>query len=170
MSARRVLAVLLLALALTSCSITPDEASDRPTSVATKGRLPDITLESIVGGPEVDLGALRGPAVVNLWASWCIPCKKELPYYAGVAKEYDGRLSVLGVNFQETNATKAQRLLERSGVTYPNVGDPDGEFRAFGLPKLLLVDSSGKVVYDEYIEIESQQQLEDLVAEHLGVT
>lgn len=163
-------AALLAALVLTgACSVTPEESLPKPTGIAERGKLPRVTLPTFDGNGSVDLSTLRGPVVVNLWASWCTPCKKELPYFASVANKYAGRLNVLGVNYQELDLDAANTLLRESGVTFPNVADKDGEFRAIGLPKTLLVDATGAVVFEEYLEIKSRAQLEALIAEHLGV-
>ena len=108
--------------------------------------------------------------MVNLWASWCGPCKRELPQYAAFAKKYAGKVDVLGIDFQETRPSAARELARKSGVTYPLFKDPDGKLRAVGLPKLILVDQDHKVTYQEYVEITSLAQLEKLVQKHLGVT
>ncbi|MGO4258704.1 TlpA family protein disulfide reductase [Marmoricola sp. RAF53] len=154
-------AVLLVA-PLAGCS------DDATKSVASK-RLPAVTLQGFDGAAPVDLRSLKGPLVVNLWASWCGPCKRELPIYADYARSHAGKVGVLGINFQETKQDKAQALIADSGVRYPNLADPDGALRAQALPKLLLVDADGKVAYSEYVEIKSERQLEKLVADHLGV-
>ena len=132
--------------------------------------LPAVTLPCLGGGPDVQLARLRGPLVVNLWAQWCGPCRAELPRYAAFARKYAGRVRVLGIDYQDTQPTWALQLARRSGVTYPLLADPDGRLRARGLPKILMVDARGRLVYDEYGEITSVHQLERLVARHLGVS
>jgi cytochrome c biogenesis protein CcmG/thiol:disulfide interchange protein DsbE len=154
------LAAVLLVLTLAGCG---KEAS-KPQ------RLPDITLPGFDGQPSVDLGTLKGPAVVNLWASWCGPCKRELPIYADFARRHAGKIDVLGVDWQETIGSAARSLVARSKVGYPLVVDPDGKLRANFLPRLILVDATGKIAYQEYVEIKTADQLESLVAEHLGVS
>ena len=149
----------LLALGATGCG---KEAS-KPE------RLPDITLRGFAGHPDVDLGTLKGPLVVNLWASWCDPCKDELPLYADFARAYSGKVAVLGIDWQETQDDSALALLRKSKVGYPLAADPGGKLRAVGLPKLILIDAAGKIAYQEYVEIKSAGQLETLVAKHLGV-
>jgi thiol-disulfide isomerase/thioredoxin len=139
------------------------------TGTGTTG-LPDVTLPCLGGGPDVEIDRLQGPLVINLWAQWCEPCERELPYYQAFHEKYDGKVGVLGVDFQDTQPLVALRLAARKGVTYPSVADPDGRFRAPGLPRLILLGEDGKVAFDDYLEIKSLEQLEDLVEEHLGVT
>jgi cytochrome c biogenesis protein CcmG, thiol:disulfide interchange protein DsbE len=159
---RILVAVLVATLALAGCSSDPRKAPDH--------RLPDVSLASLHGGPALGLRSLRGPAVVNLWASWCLPCKRELPIYAQFDRAHRDRVSVIGVDFQETDHDAARRLMERSKVAYPVVADPDGALRAIGLPELVLVDADGTIAYQEYVEIKSLAQLEGIVEKHLGVT
>ncbi len=154
---------LVLTVLLAGCS------SSAPRAAAEK-RLPDVTLQSLEGDAKVDLRSLRGPLVVNLWASWCVPCRTELPLYAAFAKKYAGRVDVLGIDFQETRVEAARQLARRSGVTYPLLTDPDGVMRAIGLPKVMLVDADGTIAHEEYVEITSAGQLEALVSRHLGVS
>jgi len=107
--------------------------------------------------------------VVNLWASWCGPCKRELPQYAAFAKKYAGKVDVLGIDWQETRSDAAKKLAHDSGVTYPLVADPQGRMRTQVLPKLILVDRNGAVAFQEYVKITSVAQLEKLVQQHLSV-
>lgn len=141
----------------------------KATTGAASDRLPSVTLDAVGPGDPVDLGAVRGPAVVNLWAWWCAPCKRELPLYAQFADEYAGRVQVLGIDFQETRPDQALALMRTAGVRYPVVADPDGALHAIGLPKIILLDASGRIVYQEYAEITSVAELSDLVDRHLGV-
>jgi thiol-disulfide isomerase/thioredoxin len=190
----RVLAVLLGVLLLAGCGAAPAvphhqsgvkvdtvelRAIKQHAGIATcrpghagkaEGGLPDITLPCLGGGPDVELARLRGPLVINLWAQWCGPCRAELPRYQAFAHDYAGKVRVLGIDYQDTQPQWALQLARKSGVTYPLLADPDGKLGARGLPKILMVDAQGKVVYDEYGEISSVRQLEHLVARHLGVT
>jgi thiol-disulfide isomerase/thioredoxin len=141
-----------------------------------KGGLPKVTLPCLGGGKAVDLSTLRGPLVVNLWASWCAPCRRELPIYQDFAEAYDGRVDVLGIDFNDVQSEAALTLAGESGVTYPQLADPGAELdgagtlgRLLGLPILVLVDRAGKVVFHEPREIKSLDELTDLVAQHLGV-
>jgi thiol-disulfide isomerase/thioredoxin len=155
-------AVGALVLALSGCS-SDDEAPKKA------DRLPDVSLSALTTGESVDLASLRGPMVVNLWASWCVPCRRELPLYQAYSVRYAGKVDVLGIDFQETRPDAAQELATESGVKYPLYADPDGALRAVGLPKVILLDEDGRVAYEQYVEITSVAELEKLVAKHLGV-
>ena len=159
---RKLAALLVAALVLTGCSGLSKKS--RPE------RLPDVSLASLTEGAPVDLGALRGPAVVNLWAQWCVPCRRELPIYQSFFAKHGAQVSVLGVDWQETRDDWARKLASESGVTYPLVVDPEPEIHTLALPTLLLIDEHGKIAFQEYIEIKSLDQLERLVEKHLGVT
>ena len=133
--------------------------------------LPKVALPCLGGGPDVRLDRLRGPMVINLWAQWCGPCRDELPYYQRLHEAADGRLRVLGIDYQDTQPEAALRLLQESGVTYPSLADPAAKlrapFRVGGLPVVVLVGPDGRVRKIQPVAITSYRQLRDLVAEHL---
>ncbi|MEU4418788.1 TlpA family protein disulfide reductase, partial [Nocardia salmonicida] len=91
------------------------------------GGLPDLTLPCLGGGPDVDLASLHGPLVVNLWATWCGPCRRELPLYQQFSEKYAGRVPVLGIDFNDLQVANALELAKESGVTYPQLADPGSE-------------------------------------------
>lgn len=159
---RRVAASLALLLLLTGCGSSARRSQ-------TADRLPDATLPSLTGGSPVALRTLRGPLVVNLWAQWCGPCRRELPIYEQFARKYAGRVAVLGVDWQDVQADRARAMAKEAGLTYPLVVDSEPVIRSRGLPKLVLVDAQGRITHQENVEIHDLAQLERLVADHLGV-
>ena len=156
--------VLLLVLVLAGCSASPDAGAEKGPE-----RLPDVTLQPLGDGDPVALRDLRGPMVVNLWASWCVPCERELPVYQQFATKYADQIDVLGIDFQDNRRDKARAMIAKAGVTYPLVSDPDGEMRARFMPQLILLDEQGEVAFEKYVEITSVAQLEKLVETHLEV-
>lgn len=145
------------------------------TGDAVEGGLPDLTLACFGGGRSVDLSTLRGPLIINAWASWCTPCRKELPILQEFHERYGDQVGVLGIDFQDAQTESAMQLATRSGVTYPLVADPQGElataepFRLRGLPTTAFVDAQGRVVRVRAVEYKSLEQLVDDVREQLGV-
>ncbi len=160
---RRAVVALLALVLLAGCggeggSAKPRELPDR--------LLPGLTADSTA----TNLHDLRGPVVINLWAQWCHPCRRDLPFYQAFHRAHPG-VKVLGVNWRESNHDNALTLLQRKSVTYPSVVDKDGSIvRAAALPTLILVDADGRVAYDQPVEIKSLDQLEKLVRTHLKVT
>lgn len=139
-----------------------------------EGGLPEIVLPCFGGGPDVDLSTLRGPLVLNLWASWCGPCRRELPVLQEFHDQHGEQVPVLGVDFQDPATGLAMELLAERGVTYPSVADTGGELAATALritamPTTVLVAEDGTVAKVLPLELETVEELEDLVAEHLGV-
>ncbi len=134
------------------------------------GGLPDVTLPCLGDGPDVAMAALRGPLVVNLWAQWCGPCRRELPYFARL---HAAGVDVLGVDFQDTRPDAALEMAEQSGVTYASVADVDGELRAplriAAVPTTVFVDPDGRVTRTLAQEFSSYEELVAAVEEHLGV-
>jgi thiol-disulfide isomerase/thioredoxin len=128
-------------------------------------------LPSLGGYDQASLAAVAAghPMVVNMWASWCGPCAKELPYYEAFSKKYAGQVDVLGIDWQETRPDSAQALIKRAGVTYPLVTDPKAKVSNKYLPKLIMIDADGKVTYQKSIQIKSLAELEALVEKHLEV-
>ncbi len=191
----RKLAILLacLALIVTGCGVTPEKEDlgvrvDTPqlrslkkqvgmedcpvaTSAKVTGEqvLPDLRLSCLGGGRSVDLRRLRGPMLISLWAQWCVNCPKELEWFQQAADEYAGKLQVLGINWQDTMPGAALSLAGERGATFPSVADPAGEFRNRGLPRLIMIDAAGRIVYDHSGELRGMSALRDLIREHLGV-
>lgn len=160
------------ALLLTGCSGGGDQEDAR----ALPAPLPELTLDAFGSDSEpLALADVRGPAVINLWASWCGPCREEMP----VLEEFhqaNEEVDVIGIDFQDSQTDKAERLVERTGVTYPLYEDHAGELDGLapfpavrGLPFLAFVDDAGQVVHQEFVIIDDVAELEALAQEHLGV-
>ena len=116
----------------------------------TKGqRAPDFTLTSM-SGRKVSLSGLRGKVViVDFWAQWCEPCKKELPQLDKLNKDYAARgVVILAVNIDKEREN-AERLVKQLGLTLEVLLDPTGAVAAsYDLPKMptsFVVDKKGIV-------------------------
>ena len=137
--------------------------------------LPSVTLPCLGGGREVDLAGMRGePLVVNLWASYCGPCRDELPILQQLHERAGGRVRMIGVDFTDPHPAAALQLAATTGVTYPQVADPQGLLRSplriVALPVTVLVDPDGHVAYTKFGPVSSYDELVGLVREHLGVS
>jgi len=137
------------------------------------GGMPDITLPCLGGGPDVDLANLRGPAVINVWATWCGPCRSEAPLFQRAHEHLGDELAVIGIDYQEPQPDKAISFADELGLSYPQLSDPHAlikpDLRINGLPRTLFVDANGKIVYDKAGPLDSEEELTELISSHLGV-
>ncbi|MGD9958560.1 TlpA family protein disulfide reductase [Nocardioides sp.] len=138
--------------------------------------LPEVTLPCFGGGPDVRLDTLTGPLVVSFWAGWCGPCRKELPYYARLSRDYADKLGVIGIDYLDQQTEAAMDLLGDTGVTYPQLADPGGDLAGkAGLPPLrnlpvvVLVGADGSIAGFNIGEITSYSELRQLVSDELGI-
>jgi len=110
---------------------------------------PDFLLES-VDGDETRLSDFRGnPVVLNFWATWCRPCRQEMPLLVDAAADHDASgLVVIGLNLQEGKAL-IEPFAEDYGIDFPLLVDRDGEvgdrYRLLGLPTTVFIDSDGTI-------------------------
>lgn len=119
--------------------------------------LPDARLSCLGTGPSRSLAAGDGrPTVVNLWASWCAPCVREMPLLQRAAVRAGAAARFVGVDTQDERASAAA-LLVATGVRYENFEDPEGvvrsRVRAVGLPVTLVFDSAGREVARRFGQI-----------------
>ncbi|GGV17091.1 hypothetical protein GCM10010275_68210 [Streptomyces litmocidini] len=100
---------------------------------AATGKLAGETLD----GKQLDVAGLKGKVVVlNVWGSWCSPCRAEAPHFAKVAEELKGKgVEFVGLNTRDPNKQPAIAFEEDYGIPYPSLYDPQGKLILFGFPK-----------------------------------
>lgn len=127
-------AVALGGVSLLGCGEDEPRVSPLPRAVAARApALKSIQAQGnrlLGGGADAfkrRLAALRGyPVVVNQWASWCPPCRREFPYFQRLAARYGDRVAFLGVDSSD-NRDAAERFMQRFPTPYPHYFDPDNE-------------------------------------------
>lgn len=104
-----------------------------------------------LGGIPLDLSSYRGKVLlVNVWASWCAPCRAEHPVLAAAQRDYARRgLQIVGIDMSDKPADARRFLTDMGGAAYPSVQDPHAEhaiaWGTFGVPETYLVDREGIV-------------------------
>lgn len=142
-----------LLFALLAWTLLTEEGGDLA-AAANRGerpRAPDFTLERLDREGELALSSLEGKAVVlNVWASWCIPCKEEAPFLEQVWRQHRKQgLVVVGLDAKDFRRD-ARRFVRRFGLTFPIVydgpGDTLGGYGVTGFPETFVLDREGTVV------------------------
>ena len=98
----------------------------------------------------VTLASFRGePLVINFWASWCIPCRTEMPLLEQAFRAEKGKVRFLGIDSNDTSSA-ARAFLQQVRVTYPTVSDSNAtvatQYELFGLPTTVFISPSGRIV------------------------
>jgi thiol-disulfide isomerase/thioredoxin len=133
---------------------------------------PDFSLESL-DGPPMKLSDFRGKAVLlNFWATWCGPCKIEMPWFVDLQKQYGPQgFQIVGVAMDDSSKQDIAKFAKDMGVNYPiligkeAVGDAYGGVP--GLPESFFIGRDGKIV-DRIIGLEGKAEIEDAIKKTLN--
>ena len=122
---------------------------------------PDFELDTLTG-ERIRVSDLRGkPVLINFWATWCIPCRTEMPFIQARYTRASGELAVLAVNYDEP-AADVQQFTDELGMTFDVLLDPGAKvqelYRVHGYPTTYILDSDG-VIQIQHIGAMSDDQL-----------
>lgn len=179
---RTALVVAAVLLAATACS-SGQQASDsrqgqqgfvsgsgRVSSFAPKDRVkaPDFKGTTLDGKPWNFADQSGKVVVVNVWGSWCPPCRKEAPVLTAVANELGSSVQFVGLNTRDLDPAPAKKFVEVFDVPFPSIYDPNGRqlllFRgqkisAVSIPATIVIDKQGKVASRVIGEVTKQTLL-----------
>lgn len=162
--------LLVLAVILTACGGDGSAASQsQGFEVGKQAR--DFALKTLDEG-QTSLSDYRGKVVVlNFWATWCPPCRAELPDFEQAHRDRQGDgLVVLGVNTEEPAAV-VRSFVDEIGLTFPILLDETGqvarEYRAAGLPMTLVIDREG-LIQVRHVGYLSAAKLDEYLSKVLG--
>jgi thiol-disulfide isomerase/thioredoxin len=133
---------------------------------------PDFALQSL-DGKTIHLSDYRGKAVLlNFWATWCGPCKIEMPWFVELQKEYGpAGLQILGVAMDDASPGEIDKFAKDMGVNYPVLIGKDAVGDAYGgvdyLPESFYIDRNGKVL-DKVLGLKGRGEIEDAVKKILA--
>jgi len=141
------LSMIVLGAATAGCSSTPDPSPAQPS----QGDIlaPDFQLQSLEG-ESVSLSSLRGkPVMLNFWATWCGPCRMEMPYIQEVFEDeewIDRGLVIVAVNVGDSSS-KVREFMENNGLSFRVLLDTDAsvakDYNVSGIPATFLIDKNG---------------------------
>jgi thiol-disulfide isomerase/thioredoxin len=112
--------------------------------------IPPIVAQTAESKPfHLDASSVKKPTLLVFWATWCEPCRKEIPHLIDWQKEHGSDTNIVGVNMDE-DFTVAQKLIKKLGINYENIEDKKGkiadEFFIVYTPTMVLVDTKGRIV------------------------
>lgn len=131
----------------------------------------DVVVTWPDGSEQAVRDSLDGPTVVNLFASWCPPCVREMPAFEAVSQELAGQVDFVGLAVQD-RTDDASRIVEETGVTYRWARDAKGDFATAAgitqMPSTLFVDAEGEIVRVHSGALDADE-LRDLISSELGI-
>lgn len=156
-----------LMLAVTACSSGQQAAQNRQGQAgfvsgtgnvsvfapADRKQAPPLTGTTLDGKPWTLSDQTGKVVVLNVWGSWCPPCRKEAPDLVAAAKELGPSVQFIGLNTRDLDPAPAKKFVQEFGVDYPSIYDPNGKallrFRGQispkAIPTTLVIDKTGKV-------------------------
>jgi thiol-disulfide isomerase/thioredoxin len=173
---RNPIALILVALAIALGLYVGYHKARRPNTTLSarlqSGPAPDFSLESL-DGKTTHLSDFRGKAVLlNFWATWCAPCKIEMPWFIDLQKQYASQgLQIVGVAMDDSSKQDIAQFAKDMGVNYPiligkeSVGQEYGGVN--GLPESFLIARDGHIV-DRIIGLHGKAEIEDSIKKALG--
>lgn len=144
-----VVAVVAVALAVGLDDLS-DQGVEVDSSRGDQPHAPGFALVSLTDDSVIiDLADHAGtPVVLNFWASWCVPCRREMPALEVAHEEFAGQVVFVGVNHQD-DRDAALDLVAEAGVTYSSVYDPQGQvardYELFGMPTTVFITAEGRI-------------------------
>lgn len=164
---------ILTVVVLAGCSVTePIPVKGEVVACSTINVLPvqGEVLDCLDGSPGVSVDSIKGPALLNVWGTWCAPCRQELPHFAHYIAT-KGSIPVIGIAVEEKSPLVVKKFVETHGMTWPILYDAAGSTRGkfgMGVPVTWFIDASGTVAFKKYGPFNSVEEIELDVAKYLG--
>jgi cytochrome c biogenesis protein CcmG/thiol:disulfide interchange protein DsbE len=173
---KKILPIALALLVLTSCGnstplITGEVVAcnhitliDNPTQ--------KVEAECLDSSPGVNIAAIKGPAIINVWGSWCKPCKDELQYFTEFYQTMDPQIQLIGVDVEEKRIEDGRMFARTHGIMWPNLYDEDGstkDYFGMGVPVTWFIDGEGKVLYKKIGPFTSTEELRTMTFKYFGL-
>jgi cytochrome c biogenesis protein CcmG, thiol:disulfide interchange protein DsbE len=179
---RKLSVLMITALLLSGCS------ADKQLLTATPGVIPscneidtsketseELKLSCIDGSSEINYHNIKGPIIINVWASWCTGCKEEMPYFIDLYANpifKSGEIKLLGIDVDEKNADSGPNFIKSYGMSWPHLEDKDGRSKLVfgpGVPVTYFLDKSGEVIHKHVGAYQSKSQLSAAVEKYFKV-
>ena len=168
--------IAISSLLLTSCGAKSESvtATGKVVSCSTiptdSGKTSGTSLDCLDGSGPVLLESIKGPVVINVWGSWCDPCKQEIPYFVELQKT--GKVTIIGIDVEEKNMQAGRDFISSHGMSWPNLYDAKGSTKSafgMGVPVTWFINEKSELVKSKMGVLKNKQELFDLVNSSLGI-
>ncbi|ASY24348.1 thiol-disulfide isomerase [Candidatus Nanopelagicus abundans] len=135
----------------------------------------ELKLSCLDGSSEINYHSIKGPIVINVWASWCTGCKEEMPYFVDLYANpifKSGEIKLLGIDVDEKNADSGPNFIKSHGMSWPHLEDTDSRSKLVfgpGVPVTYFLDKSGIVIHKHIGAYRSKSQLYEAVEKYFKV-
>ena len=179
---RKLSLLIVITLLLSSCSTgvkTPISALGEipscdqiDTSKVTKKTL---QMNCLDGSSNINFHSIKGPIIVNVWASWCEGCKEEMPYFIDLYENpvfKSGEIKLLGIDVDEKNADSGPNFIKSYGMSWPHLEEVDGRSKMVfgpGVPVTYFLDKNGEIIHKHIGVFLSKAQLYEAVEKYFKV-
>ena len=163
------LTFLLLFGAIAPASAAPVTPSCSSIKVATVSKGTLLPCLNGVGGASFE--SIRGPVLINVWGSWCEPCKQEMPLLVEIAKT--NKVQIVGIDVEERNMAAGRAFVAKHMMSWPQLYDAKAVTRGIfglGVPVTWFVDAQGKVIYKQVGLFTSSAQIKSLVKKYFKIS
>ena len=135
----------------------------------------ELKLSCLDGSSAINYHSIKGPMIVNVWASWCTGCKEEMPYFVDLYANpifKSGEIKLLGIDVDEKNADSGPNFIKSHGMSWPHLEDTDSRSKLVfgpGVPVTYFLDKSGEVIHKHIGAYRSKSQLYEVVEKYFEV-
>ena len=179
---RKLSVLLITALLLSGCSTGEQPQIAAPGVIPncdqidiSKETIEELKLSCIDGLSEINYHSIKGPIIINVWASWCTGCKEEMPYFVDLYANpifKSGEIKLLGIDVDEKNAYSGPNFIKSHGMSWPHLEDSDSRSKLVfgpGVPVTYFLDKSGEVIHKHIGAYRSKSQLYEAVEKYFKV-
>ncbi len=169
------LAIAIALMLLTGCSTSTAKTQGQIVSCSSITNLTNKNstyLACLDGTAGASFEGIKGPAIINVWGSWCGPCKEEMPILRSFYKKATNKVALIGIDVEEASIKDGRTFVQENGITWPNLFDADGKSRAYfgmGVPVTWFIDADGSVVFKHIGVLKNEIELITLTSKYLGV-
>ena len=174
--------LIVITLLLSSCSTgekTPTAAlGDIPSCDqidTSKVSKKSLQMPCLDGSSTVNFHSIKGPIIINVWASWCEGCREEMPYFIDLYANpvfKTGEIKLLGIDVDEKNADSGPNFIKSYGMSWPHLEDVDGRSKIVfgpGVPVTYFLDITGEIIHKHIGAFLSKAQLYEAVEKYFEV-